>query len=386
MESINEFGIKFKKLFNINHEAIFFAPGRVNLIGEHVDYNGGFVFPCALSMRIYAVAAKRSDNLIRFYSENFSEIGIIEVEIDNLKNDKNHSWANYPKGVIDVFNKMGHKITHGFDVYYNGNIPYGAGLSSSAAIEVCTANLLNHFFKFNLDGIKISLLAQKAENEFIGMNCGIMDQFASANCKKNHALLLNCNTLEYKHIPLELKDYSIVIINTNKKHELVSSKYNERREQCKLAADILNVRDLCSLSPEEFEKNKNLISDIIVQKRAKHAVCENYRAIEATKFLQNNNLKEFGKLMIDSHNSLKDDYEVSCFELDTIVNLALKQDGVLGARMTGGGFGGCVVSIIKTNDINSLIKNIGAEYKKITNLDADFYITTADNGAEKYEE
>ncbi|MDR0734861.1 MAG: galactokinase [Elusimicrobiota bacterium] len=380
----------FKDIFKYNPQGVFFAPGRVNLIGEHIDYNGGHVFPCALSLGTYAAAAKRNDGKIRFYSVNFPQDGIIEIDLSDIKYRKEDGWTNYPKGIVSVFDSAGFKADKGFDVVYNGNIPNGAGLSSSASIEVCTGVMINDFFKFGLDSVSIAKLAQKAENEFVGMNCGIMDQFASAMGKKNGAILLNCNTLDYKYVPLELEDSSIVIINTNKRRELATSKYNERRGECERALkDLqtkLNIKDLCSLAPEEFEKNKDLIKDPVARKRAKHAVYENARTMAAVKLLEKNDAAGFGKLMVQSHDSLRDDYEVSCKELDAAVDLALKRPQTVGARMTGAGFGGCAVCIVKNEGIESFVKDIGPEYKKITGLDAEFYTACAASGACKLEE
>jgi galactokinase len=291
---------------------------------------------------------------------------------------------------VSVFDSAGFKADKGFDVVYNGNISNGAGLSSSASIEVCTGVMINDFFKFGLDSVSIAKLAQKAENEFVGMNCGIMDQFASAMGKKNGAILLNCNTLDYKYVPLEIKDSSIVIINTNKRRELAASKYNERRGECESALkDLqtkLNINNLCSLTPEEFEKNKDLIKNPVARKRAKHAVYENARTMAAVKLLEKTDAAGFGKLMVQSHDSLRDDYEVSCKELDAAVDLALKRPQTVGARMTGAGFGGCAVCIVKNEGIESFVKDIGPEYKKITGLDAEFYTACAASGACKLEE
>jgi galactokinase len=384
-----EISAGFEKIFRYKPQAGFFAPGRVNLIGEHIDYNGGHVFPCALSMGTYAAAAKRSDYKIRLYSANFPQTGIIEVYARDVKYQKEDNWANYPKGVVSVFGQAGYRINSGFDVFYKGDIPNGAGLSSSASIEVCTGVMLNGLYDFNLDNVSIAKLAQKAENEFVGMNCGIMDQFASANGKKDGALLLNCDTLEYKCVPLSLGDCSIVIINTDKRRELAGSKYNERRAQCEAALKDLKtevgVKDLCSLTPQEFEKRKGLIKDPVSAKRARHAVYENARTVAAAELLQKDDLSGFGKLMTESHNSLRDDYEVSCKELDTAVDLAMKQKGALGARMTGAGFGGCAVCLVKSDGLKSFTENVGRDYKKITGLDAGFYVTGAGAGAGKIE-
>jgi galactokinase len=330
--------------------------------------------------------SRRRDAKVNFYSANFPKNGVIELpDITKLKYNKAHGWANYPKGVVVAFQEAGFPIERGFDIVYAGDIPTGAALSSSAAIEVLTGVMMSILYKLAIPSEKIALLAQKAENEFVGMNCGIMDQFASAMGKKDNAILLDCATLDYKYIPLELKDSSLVIINTNKPHELVNSKYNERRAQCETALkDLrteLDIKNLCSLSPDAFEKYKHLIKDPICLKRAKHAVYENVRTLEAAEALRKNDIAQFGKLMIASHNSLRDDYEVSCKELDTAVELALSLPQTVGARMTGGGFGGCAVCIVKNDGVDSFIKEIGPKYENATGLKADFYKANTSDGA-----
>jgi galactokinase len=375
----------FKETFGAEPEAVFFAPGRVNLIGEHIDYNGGYVFPCALSLGTYAAASKRKDGKIRFFSKNFEKIGVIEVDVKDIKFKKEDDWTNYPKGVIDVMQKKGLKIDAGFDVAILGNIPNGAGLSSSASLEVCTGVLLNDFFNLNLTPTDIALIGQKTENEFIGLNSGIMDQFASANGKRDHAILLNTNTLQYKHVPMVLEDSSIVIGNTNKRRELAGSKYNERRAECEKALSMLNtklnLKYLCDLTPDQFDFYKNLITDPIALKRAKHAVKENYRTLSAVGLLELGDVNAFGKLMFDSHYSLKDDYEVTVFELDTMVGLAKQQKGTIGARMTGAGFGGCTVCIVKNENVDEFIKNVGEGYEKATKFKPEFYVAKIARGA-----
>ncbi|WP_424244827.1 galactokinase [Elusimicrobium posterum] len=377
----------FERVYGAAPEAVFFAPGRVNLIGEHIDYNGGYVFPCALSIGTYAAASKRKDSKIRFYSDNFPQLGVIEVDINNIKFKKEDDWTNYPKGVIDVMKKKGIKLDKGFDVCVVGNIPNGAGLSSSASLEVCTGVLLNDFFDLGLSATDIALIGQKTENDFIGLNSGIMDQFASANGKRDHAILLNTSSLEFKHVPMVLEDASIVMVNTNKRRELAGSKYNERRAECEKALKMLktkvNVENLCDLTRDQFEKYQDVITDPISLKRAKHAVAENYRTLAAVGVLELGDIDTFGKLMYDSHYSLRDDYEVSVFELDTIVDLAAAQPGTVGARMTGAGFGGCAVCIVKNKNVDDFIKNVGDGYEKATKLKADFYVAKIARGAGK---
>ena len=376
---------KFEELFgNEGDIKVYFAPGRVNLIGEHTDYNGGHVFPCALTMGTYAVARKRDDNKLRFYSMNFEKLGILESTIDELKYKKEEDWINYPKSMIWVMKEEGFNIDTGFDILYNGTIPNGAGLSSSASIEVLTGFVLKDLFKIEVDMVKLALLGQKAENKYIGVNCGIMDQFIIANGKKDCAIFLDTATLEYEYAPVKLENEKIVIMNTNKKRGLGDSKYNERRAECEKALEELqeklNIKSLGELTEEEFEANKDLIKDENRQKRAKHAVYENQRTIKAVKALQDNNLELLGKLMVASHDSLRDDYEVTGIELDTLVEESLKQDGVVGARMTGAGFGGCAVSIVKSDKVEDFIKNVRKAYKEKIGYDADFYVVEIGEG------
>lgn len=378
---------KFKEVFGKDAEQQFFAPGRVNLIGEHTDYNGGNVFPCAIDRGTYGLVSKRADRTFRMYSENFADLGVMEFTLDELVNDKKHDWANYPKGVIKMFVEEGFKIDSGFDFLVSGNIPNGAGLSSSASIEMLTGIVLKDLFHLSIDPIAMALLGKKVENLFIGVNSGIMDQFAIAMGKKDHAILLDCNTLKYDYVPVVLKDEVIVIANTNKRRGLADSKYNERRAECDEAlAELqtkLPIKALGELSIEEFEANKDLIKSPIRQKRAKHAVYENQRTLKAQKELSAGNLAEFGKLMNQSHISLRDDYEVTGVELDTLAALAWEQLGVVGSRMTGAGFGGCTVSIVKKDKVDDFIKNVGEAYKNKIGYAADFYIAAVSEGARK---
>jgi galactokinase len=378
---------KFQEVFGAPAEKQFFAPGRVNLIGEHTDYNGGNVFPCAIDRGTYGLVSKRADRTFRMYSENFADLGVMEFTLDELVNDKKHDWANYPKGVIKMFVEEGFKIDSGFDFLVSGNIPNGAGLSSSASIEMLTGIVLKDLFHLSIDPIAMALLGKKVENLFIGVNSGIMDQFAIAMGKKDNAILLDCNTLKYDYVPVVLKDEVIVIANTNKRRGLADSKYNERRAECDEAlAELqteLPIKALGELSIEEFEANKDLIKSPIRQKRAKHAVYENQRTLKAQKELSAGNLAEFGKLMNQSHISLRDDYEVTGVELDTLAALAWEQPGVVGSRMTGAGFGGCTVSIVKKDKVDDFIKNVGEAYKNKIGYAADFYIAAVSEGARK---
>ena len=378
---------KFQEVFGSPAEKHFFAPGRVNLIGEHTDYNGGNVFPCAIDKGTYGLVKKRNDRRFRMYSENFADLGVMEFTLDELTNDKKHDWANYPKGVIKMFLEAGQKIDSGFDILFSGNIPNGAGLSSSASIEMLTAIVLKDLFHLSIDPVEMAQLGKKTENLFIGVNSGIMDQFAVAMGKKDNAILLDCNTLKYDYVPVVLKDEVIVIANTNKRRGLADSKYNERRAECDEAlAELqtkLPIKALGELSIEQFEANKNLIKSPVRQKRAKHAVYENQRTLKAQKELSAGNLAEFGKLMNQSHISLRDDYEVTGVEIDTLAALAWEQPGVVGSRMTGAGFGGCTVSIVKKDKVDDFIKNVGEAYKNKIGYAADFYIASVSDGAKK---
>lgn len=376
---------KFKELFGGEGDIrSYFAPGRVNLIGEHTDYNGGHVFPCALTIGTYAVARKNDDDTLRFYSLNFENLGVITSSVVDLKYKKEDNWTNYPKGVIRALQDEGFEIAQGMDIVICGTIPNGSGLSSSASLEVLTCYVMQDLFDIQIDMIKNALIGQIAENKFIGVNCGIMDQFAIAMGKKDHAIFLDTADLSYTYAPLVLGDARIVILNTNKKRGLGDSKYNERRAECEKALEelqgVVDIKSLGELNEEQFEKYKSAIKDEDRVKRAKHAVYENQRTIKAVKALEDNDLELFGRLMIASHDSLRDDYEVTGLELDTIVAEALKQDGVIGARMTGAGFGGCGVSIVKGEYVDDFIENVGAAYKEKIGYAADFYVVDIGDG------
>ena len=363
----------------------YFAPGRVNLIGEHTDYNGGHVFPCALTIGTYAIVRKREDRNFRFYSTNFESLGVIEASLDNLKYDKALDWTNYPLGVVWAFIEKGYPVEYGFDMLLFGNIPNGSGLSSSASVEVVTGVALRDLFGYDdISMIDIALFGQYSENNFNGVNCGIMDQFAIAMGKKDQAIFLDTSDLSYTYAPIKLANEKIVIACSNKKRGLGDSKYNERRAECEEAlAELqtkLDIKALGELSEEEFEANKDLIKSEVRQRRAKHAVYENQRTLKAVDALKAGNLEEFGKLMNASHVSLRDDYEVTGIELDTLVEEAWKVDGVIGSRMTGAGFGGCTVSIVKDEAIDTFIEQVGKAYKEKIGYAADFYVVEIGDG------
>lgn len=376
----------FQSVYPDNHHEvrIYFSPGRVNLIGEHTDYNGGYVFPCALSFGTYLVMASNDTNKVRFATGNFDvrheqNVNALNKKIDQL-------WINYPMGVMYEFITRGYAIP-GIDLYFYGNVPNGAGLSSSASIEVVTATAMNDFLHAKIGGVDIALLCQHAENHFVGVNCGIMDQFASAMGKKDHAIYLDCNTLDYQLVPLVLKGYKLVIANTNKRRGLADSKYNERRRECDQAvAEISRVKPikyLCELTVEEFNQLQGAISDDSVRRRARHAISENERTGKAVQLLREGDLAGFGQLMNASHDSLRYDYEVTGVELDTLVEEARKIPGVIGSRMTGAGFGGCTVSLVKEEAVNELIEKVGKGYHAVTGLGADFYVAEVGDGARR---
>ncbi len=377
---------KFTELFGDEGDIrTYFAPGRVNLIGEHTDYNGGHVFPCALTMGTYAAARKREDRVLRFYSMNFENAGVIETSIDDLVCKDEAGWTNYPKGVIWAFGEKGYAVPSGMDIVIAGDIPNGSGLSSSASLEVLTGVVLRDLFGIEVSQVELALIGQYSENNFNGMNCGIMDQFASAMGKKDCAIFLNTADLSYEYASVKLEHARIVIANSNVKHSLVGSEYNVRRQQCESALkqlqSVVSIETLGDLDIEGFEAHKGAIADPVEQRRAKHAVYENQRTLEAVKALKENDIAAFGKLMNDSHVSLRDDYEVSCPEMDILAEEAWKLPGVLGSRMTGGGFGGCTVSIVENDQVDAFIETVGAVYEKRTGIKAEFYVVDIGQGA-----
>ena len=378
-------GELFGEVYQTAPEIKCFAPGRVNLIGEHTDYNGGAVFPCALDLGTECAAGSRADSKLRFYSSNFEKDGIIEISLNDLK--KTGSWVDYPIGVIKAFRSFGYELPHGADLAFIGDLPDGAGLSSSAALEVLTGTILRELYGFSVTPQELAFFGQFAENRFIGVNCGIMDQFASALGKKDNAILLDTGTLEYRYAPLPGKRASIIIVNSGVKHSLASSAYNERRRQCESAlADINTVTSaasLCSLSVECFEKYKGSIRDALYQKRARHAVYENERANAAFEALSSGDLKRFGRLMNESHISLHDDYEVSCPELDLLAETAWSIEGVYGARMTGGGFGGCTVNLVASDKAEVFKAAVSNAYKEKYGITPAIYTVNAGEGARR---
>lgn len=381
---MNEWKQAFEEKYGVNGKEArtFFAPGRVNLIGEHIDYNGGFVFPAALSFGTAVVARPRDDRKIHLASQNFNHE--IEVDLDDLSFLEEHLWANYPKGMLVHMQNNGLKVDRGFDILISGSIP-GSGLSSSASILVAFGYAMNALNGGTFSKIDIAKIAQQAENKYMGVNCGIMDQFSIAMGEKNRALKLNCDTLDYESVPIEAEGYKWVITNTNKRRGLVDSAYNERRSQCEAAVQALrqafpNLNYLCSLNAAQLEQNKALITDEVVYRRAKHAVEENDRVLDSVAALKANDFVKFGQLMTASHLSLQHQFEVSCYELDVLAEAAWNIDGVLGSRMTGAGFGGCTVTFIKESSIPTFIAEVGKIYTEKTGLVADFYIAEIGDG------
>ena len=376
---------KFAEVFGDAQEVqTYFAPGRVNLIGEHTDYNGGHVFPCALTIGTYGAARKRQDRKLRFFSMNFEKLGVIESSLDDLVPSKEAGWTNYPKGVMWAFGQRGMEIPCGMDLLLNGNIPNGSGLSSSASLEVLTGFILRDFFRYEVTNQDLALIGQFSENQFNKVNCGIMDQFAIAMGKKDHAIFLDTADLSFEYAPIKLENAKIVIACSNKKRGLGDSKYNERRSECEAALEelqkVVRINTLGDLDEADFEKYKNAIGSDVRRKHAKHAVYENQRTIQAVEALKNNDVKRFGELMNASHVSLRDDYEVTGIELDTLVEEAWKAEGVIGSRMTGAGFGGCTVSIVQDDAIDAFIEQVGRAYEAKIGYAADFYVVEIGDG------
>lgn len=376
---------KFEEVFGNSDDAkVYFAPGRVNLIGEHTDYNGGHVFPAALTLGTYGVARKRKDRKLRFYTMNYNRVDIVESSLDELNPLKKEGWTSYPKGVMWAFKVRGQEMDYGMDLLLKGTIPGSSGLSSSASVEVLTGFILRDLYGFKATNRELAIIGQYAENHYNGVNCGIMDQFSIAMGRKKNAIFLNTSTLDYTYVPLKLRGARIIISCSNKRRGLSDSKYNERRTECEKALSqlqtVVSIDSLGDLDEESFEKYKHEIDDEIILKRARHAVMENQRTIKAMDALEKNEIETFGKLMNESHISLRDDYEVTGIELDTLVEEAWKIDGVIGSRMTGAGFGGCTVSIVKKDSIKRFIKKVGKAYKKKIGYQADFYVVKLGNG------
>jgi galactokinase len=383
--TIKELNQAFTEVFASQADATFFSPGRINLIGEHTDYNGGHVFPAAITLGTYGAARKRDDKTLRFYSANFQELGVIEVDLEQLVFSKEDNWTNYPKGVIKFLKEAGYTIDSGLDFYVFGNIPNGSGLSSSASLELLTGIVLEELFNLELERLDLVKIGKKTENDFIGVNSGIMDQFAIGMGADKQAIYLDTNTLEYDLVPLDLGEHVIVIMNTNKRRELADSKYNERRAECEEAVEelnaLLNVDTLGELDVQKFDEYSYLIKDANRLKRARHAVFENQRTLQAREALEAGELERFGRLVNASHVSLENDYEVTGIELDTLAHTAWAQEGVLGARMTGAGFGGCGIAIVAKDKVDAFQENVGREYTSTVGYAPSFYIAEIAQGS-----
>lgn len=380
---LSELKRKFIKIYGDGEVRTFHSPGRVNLIGEHIDYNGGLVFPCALELGTFACVKNREDRIVNLASENFDLK--VSLNLDNISYHKEEEWANYPKGIMKIIQEEGYKVG-GMDILIGGTIPTGAGLSSSASLEVLIAVIVNNLFNDGeIDRVELVKMCQRAENTFVGVNCGIMDGFAVGMGLKNKAILLDCNTLKYNYIDVKLGMYTLVIMNTNKRRELSDSKYNERRAECDEALKSIrkdrDINFLCELNIEEFNKLENLISKESVRKRVRHVVCENERVKEAYRCLEKGDIHRFGELLIESHSSLRDLYEVTGTELDTIVEEAIKAKGCIGARMTGAGFGGCAIALVNRVFVKGFMRKVKEEYTKKIGYEPSFYLSNIGDGA-----
>ncbi len=386
---MNEINVKEKliELFGNGETQEFFAPGRVNLIGEHIDYNGGYVFPCAINLGTFASIRKREDRSFRLYSLNFEDKGIIEFDLDSLEYNPEHNWANYIKGTLDSYRKRGITLDEGFEVVFYGNIPTGSGLSSSASIQVVCAHMIKVLYNIDISGTEIAKLVKTTENEYMGVNTGIMDQFAIANGREGYAMLLDTATLEVEYVPMAIDGLKIVIMNTNKSRELITSAYNTRLEECqkalKIAQEHFSIKNLCELNLEQLLTIQDSFDDEIIFKRAHHAVSENDRTKLAVKALKANDFIQFGNLMNASHKSLREDYDVTGIELDTLVHTAQSIEGVYGARVTGAGYGGCAIALVKDEAIPTLEKLVREKYIEVMNYEPSFYTVTVSDGVKQ---
>ena len=375
----------FSKVFETETNVLtFFSPGRVNLIGEHIDYNGGCVFPCAITYGTYAIVSQREDQMVNLFSENFKDIGVLSFNLNDLSHSENEDFSAFVKGVVEQFKKAGYSVEKGFNAYIFGNIPNGSGLSSSASLELLVGQILKTLNGLDVDMVEMVKLAQKAENEYVGVNCGIMDQFAIGMGKKDYAIKLNTNDLSYEYAKADLGDCAILIMNTNYRRTLADSKYNERRGECDQALALLqtkaNIEFLCDLSEAQFNDISDVLTDEVLYRRARHAITENERVKLAIDALATSNLTEFGQLLNASHASLQKDYEVTGPNLDKIVELAQAQEGVLGARMTGAGFGGCAIALVKEEKLDDVLMNVAKAYKEVFGYGADFYVASIGSG------
>lgn len=373
---------------NDNEIRVYASPARINIIGEHIDYNGGKVFPAAIDRYLYVAIRKRADSKIIYNDVRFP--GTYEFDVnDNFTFDKKNDYANYLNGILSQIKAQGYRLDSGFEILMVSNVPAGGGISSSSALECGFAYAVIDTFGLKIDRVEIAKLGQMSEHNFMGVNCGIMDQFIIATGKKNTAEMLDCATLEYEYAPLELGDYRFVVMNTNKVRKLSDSKYNERRSQCEEALKILqdngvDIKALCELTPAKWEEVKHFVSDEIIQKRAKHCVYENQRVLDAVLALKAGDLKKLGTLLNESHASLKNDYEVTGLELDTLAETSQKQPGCLGARMTGAGFGGCAIALVHKDNVDGFIENVQKEYTARVGYSAGFFVCSSGDGVSRF--
>lgn len=375
----------FKEKYGETPTNTYFSPGRVNLIGEHIDYNGGHVFPCAITQGTYGVVRKREDHIVRCYSLNFPEFDPVEFNIKDIVFDKADKWVEYVKGMVHLTLGAGYEMDSGFDLVIYGNIPNASGLSSSASLELLIGVLLDDLYDLTIDRLDLVKMGQRVENEIIGVNSGIMDQFAVAMGKEDMAIYLNTENLEYELVPANFKENVILIMNTNKRRELASSKYNQRRQECEQALAVLqkemDIQALGELTVNQFEKVKHLLTDKTLLRRARHVVTENERVSDTISVLKENNLERFGELLKESHTSLKEDYDVTGIELDTLVDAASSQPGVLGARMTGAGMGGCAIALVDVESVEQVIDAVQSIYQEKIGYEASFYVAQVGDGA-----
>lgn len=387
MENTDQLFQRFEEVFGVQGENLYFSPGRVNLIGEHTDYNGGNVLPCAITLGTYGVVSKREDRQVKAYSENFQESGIVSFSLADIQYEKQSNWTNYVKGMVLYIQELTGAFDYGFNLYVYGTIPLGASLSSSASLELLAGVIANDLYDLQLSQEALAKLGMRVENEFLQLQSGIMDQFVIAHAKKDHALLLDTDSLSYEQIPFDLKDHQLIIMDSLKSRELVDSAYNERRQQCEAAVEMLqkvvSISNLGELTDTEFEQYKYAITDEVLARRAKHAVYENQRTIQAAETLREGQLELFGHLMDESHRSLHEDYEVTVRETDLLVHLAWEQEGVLGARMTGGGFGGCCIALVENEVVDSFIEQVGKDYQAEIGYKSEFYLAETEDGAKK---
>ncbi|MDR1613656.1 MAG: galactokinase [Planctomycetota bacterium] len=379
------FGAEIDTKIQTDKRRLFFAPGRVNLIGEHTDYNGGHVLPCALSLGTRALAAPRADRRCRVASLNLPGEGVAEFSLDAAWDVAETGWSRYPRSVFSIFERHGLSLARGMDILYYGDLPAGAGLSSSASIEVLTGYVARELGGLEISRVYLALLAQEAENERVGVQCGIMDQFAVAMGKRDRAILLDCGALKHRYCALSLPGARLIITNSNKPHSLAASKYNSRRRECEQALAALrrslNIRALCEIDAATFERHARRIDDGVIRRRARHVVSENQRVLEAAAFLENGDLEGFGGLMYASHASMRDDFAISCPEMDLLVALASSVPGVYGSRMTGGGFGGCTVSLVREEAVDEFRETLERGYRSQTGYAPSFYLCETSDGA-----